>query len=89
MALLLAACPTDRFRNGDKAVEHAAKACELTKEEDWICLDTRAAAHAEAGDFDSAIESANKALRLAPADSQKVICERIEFYRDKVPYRLK
>jgi tetratricopeptide (TPR) repeat protein len=89
MALLLAACPDDCMRNGEKAVEHATKACELTKDRDWICLDTLGAAHAEAGDFDSAVKSANKALDLAPADSQGLIHERIESYGHKVPYRLK
>ena len=89
MALLLAACPDDRVRDGEKAVEHAAKACELTKEGDWVCLDTLGAAHAEAGDFDSAVKLANKALKLAPADRQELIRERIEFYQDKVPYCLK
>ena len=86
---MLAACPDDRMRDGEKAVEHATKACELTKQGDWICLDTLGAAQAEAGDFDSAVKSANKALKLAPADSQQQIRERIEFYRDKVAYRLK
>ena len=88
MALLLAACPTERVRDGEKAVEHATKACELTKEGDWICLDTLGAAHAEAGDFDLAVESANKALKLAPADSQQQIRERIEFYRRQSPLPL-
>jgi tetratricopeptide (TPR) repeat protein len=89
MALLLAACPAHRFRDGPKAVEHATKACELTEERDWTCLDTLGAAHAEAGHFDAALESANKALKLAPAESQELIRERIAFYRDKKPYRLK
>ena len=89
MALLLATCPNDHVRDGDKAVEHATAACKLTNGRDWICLDTLAAARAEAGDFDSALKWANKALKLAPADSQEPIYERIEFYRDKVPYRLK
>ena len=89
MALLLAACPDDCMRDGDKAVQHATKACELTNQSDWICLDTLAAAQAEAGDFGSAVESANKALKLAPEDSQQQVRERIEFYGDKVPYRLK
>ena len=89
IALLLAACPNDRIRDGAKAVDHAAKACKLTKQNDWVCLDTLGAAYAEAGDFNSAAKSADKALKLAPADRQELIRDRIEFYKDKVPYRLK
>jgi tetratricopeptide (TPR) repeat protein len=89
MALLLAACPDEHIRDGEKAVKHAARACELTKRGDWICLDTLGAAHAEAGDFESAIKSASEAIKLAPSDRQVLIRERIEFYKDKVAYRLK
>jgi len=89
MALLLATCPDERLRDGKQAVEYAAKACSLTSERDWVCLDTLGAAQAEAGDFGSAVKSANRALKLAPADSQELIGERIEFYRAKVPYRLR
>jgi Flp pilus assembly protein TadD len=89
MALLLAACPDDKIRNGEKAVKHAAKACELTNQKDWVCLDTLGAAYAEAGDFDAAVKSAQKATKLAPEDRQELIRERIEFYGNKVPYRWK
>ena len=89
MALLLATCPTEGLRDGEKAVEYATKACELTKGRDWICLDTLAAAYAEADDFDSAVKWANKALESAPAGNQGPIRERIALYQDKKPYRLK
>src|SRR3972149_2463109 len=88
MALLLASCPNERIRNGEKAIEHAAKACALTKEQDWICLNTLGAAHAEADDFDSAIKWANKALENAPAESREPIRQRIALYEEKKPYRL-
>ena len=66
MALLLAACPADRYRNGAKAVEHATKACDLTKNQDWLCLDTLAAAHAEVGDFDAAAPMGKPSVGLRP-----------------------
>ena len=89
MALLLAACPIGRLRDGENAVEYASEACELTKETDWTCLDTLGAAYAEAGDFDLAVKWANRALRVPePTVSQKPIRERIASYRDKKPYRL-
>ena len=89
MAILLAACPTDRVRNGEIAVNHAAKACALTKRGDWICLDTLGAAYAETGDFDSARKWANKALECAPAGGQESIRQRIALYEAEKPYRLK
>ncbi len=83
MALLLAACPADRVRDGKKAVEYATKARDLTKGEDWICLDTLGAAYAEADDFESAVKWANKALESAPVESQEPIRQRIALYQEK------
>lgn len=88
MALLLAASPADSVRDGKKAVEHATKACDLTERQDWICLDTLAAAHAEAGDFESAVQIAGEALRLAPPRMQEPIRGRIACYRSRRPHRL-
>jgi tetratricopeptide (TPR) repeat protein len=87
MALLLAACPVDRFRDADKAIEHAKAACKLAKERDWIYLDTLGAAHAEAGDFGSALKSAEKALACAPDECQEPIRQHIALYHGKKPYR--
>jgi tetratricopeptide (TPR) repeat protein len=90
MALLLAACPDDHFRNSNKAVEYATKAaCDLTNGKDWICFNTLGAAQAESGDFDAAIKWANKALASAPEESQEPIRQRIALYQEKKPYRLK
>src|SRR5262249_33977689 len=51
IAWLLATCPVDAFRNGPKAVEHAARACEMEAWKDGNIIDTLAAALAESGDF--------------------------------------
>jgi tetratricopeptide (TPR) repeat protein len=83
----LATCSEDNFRNGQKAVEYATKACELTQWEDADYLDTLAAADAEAGNFDDAVKWENKFLELTlsknDADQAR---QRLSLYEQKKPY---
>jgi len=73
-AWLLASCSDAKWRDGAKAVTLATRACELTGRKDANYLDTLAAAHAEAGDFDRAVETAKAALAL-PGTSPAVTAE--------------
>jgi hypothetical protein len=54
-------------------------------------LDTLAAAYAEAGDFDRAVEMAQTAVQLAkkdvPASVQREIAARLALYEGRRPYR--
>src|SRR5262249_21879307 len=88
LAWLLAAGP-DRVRDGKQAVEHAARACELTAWKDPGCIATLAAAHAEAGDFDRAVEFQRKALAFPAYEKEagKAGRERLHLYERKMPYR--
>jgi Flp pilus assembly protein TadD len=88
LAMLLAACPDPRFRDGPRAVTYATRACELTK---WVepgCLDTLAAAQAEAGDFAAAIARQERAIGLLTdarqADDYR---SRLALYRAGRPFR--
>jgi tetratricopeptide (TPR) repeat protein len=79
----------DGMRDGRRAVDHATRACELSDWKDPRYIDTLAAAHAEAGDFDKAIEYQKKALSF-PAYKLPYRNEgrqRLDLYTRKVPYR--
>src|SRR5262249_31771065 len=69
LAWLLATGP-DRVRDGKQAVEVATRACELTGWKNPVCIAILAAAHAEAGDFDKAVELQKKALAFPAHEKQ-------------------
>jgi tetratricopeptide (TPR) repeat protein len=87
-AWLWATCFDAKFRDGQKALESATRACELSEWKGANELDTLAAAYAEIGDFDKAVEYQEKAnkLRTDSEDNEKGE-ERLELYKDKKPYR--
>ena len=91
LAWIEATCPDSSVRNGKDAVTAATKACELTswKESSWI--DTLAAACAESGDFQRAIQFEEQALGAgdSPDSEQKAMCERLALYKQSQPYREK
>jgi len=59
----LAVCPEARFRNGEKAMEYAKKACDLSDWRNPAYLDTLAAACAESGKFDDAVKWEEEAIK--------------------------
>jgi len=90
-AWLLATNPEDGIRNGREAVKLALRACELTRNQRPNFLGTLAAAHAEAGDFNRAVDAAEKAEGLARSLGDRAGAEkhraRLEGYRKNQPYR--
>ena len=87
-AMIMAACPEARLRDGKKAVEFATRACELTGWRNPLALDTLAAARAELGDFDAAISSQKKAIELLTDERQIAdFGSRLALYKAKRPYR--
>ncbi|HET6883620.1 MAG TPA: tetratricopeptide repeat protein [Pirellulales bacterium] len=79
----------ERYLNGERAVEAATQACELTEWKVADFVDTLAAAYAEKGDFDAAVKWQTKAIELGNA-RPTLKCEaekRLELYRAHKPCR--
>lgn len=89
LAWLLSTCGDSRVRDGHRAFALAARACELTGYRSHLCLDTLAAAYAEAGDFVAALRWQTAALERAAADprSADAYRARIKLFRDRLRYR--
>ena len=94
LAWVLATCPNDTYRNGREAVKLAKKAVELTKGKDNapLCVDTLAAAFAEMGRFDDAVEAQEKAISLlrnkgGDPDIVGAATKHLEYYKARRPWR--
>jgi tetratricopeptide (TPR) repeat protein len=88
LAWLQATCPDQRYRDGQKAFQNANKAYQLDNGKSWHYIDTLAAAYAEAGDFDAAVQWETKAIALAGnAKGVEGARSRLELFKAKKPYR--
>lgn len=89
LAWLLATAPDDKVRDGKRALEAAKKACELTEYKNGGYLDTLAAAYAEVGEFDKAVEWQEKALKAGdiPVKDLDAARQRLELFKAKKAYR--
>lgn len=86
-AWLMATCPDEQYRNARLAIDAATKAIELDGDEDYRYLDTLAAALANAGEFQQAVELQEQVVAEAPEDVLPRYEERLSLYRDNRPYR--
>ena len=85
LARFQATCSQAAFRDGARAVENATKACELSGWSNHLYIDTLAAACAEAGQFEQAIEWQRQAITKMSAEirpGQRADCEaRLKLYQ--------
>ena len=87
LAWIMTAHPDPGMRDTDLALELARRAVELTDRKDIVSLELLAAACAQAGQFDKAVDSEQTALELASAAKDDTIIRRIteqlKVYRQK------
>jgi Flp pilus assembly protein TadD len=90
LAWILATSPHSEFRNGPEAVQLASRACALTHDSQPLMIGTLAAACAEAGRFDDAVITAQKAHDVAAAQGKKDVAARnlelLQLYRSHRAY---
>jgi protein O-mannosyl-transferase len=88
-AWALSTAPDASLRNGARALGLAAKANQLADGENPILLRTLAAAYAENGRFNDAIETAQRALQVAIAQKTFILAKKlnkdVERYRKSFP----
>lgn len=91
LAWVLATDPDAQKRDGPRAVKLAESACQQTRFKITIFIGTLAASYAEAGRFEDAVATAEKACQLAQEHGEKELFERnrklLEIYRNKKPFR--
>ncbi len=85
LAWFRATCPNAKYRDGKQAVTLATLACEQTNFKHEEFLDTLAAAHAETGDFKTAVKWAAKTLELDPLNED--FAEHLKLYQSGKPLR--
>ena len=91
LAWALSTCPDASRRNGARAIELAQEADQLAGGQNPIFIRTLAAAYAENGRFNDAIETAQRAVQLALAQDNFALASKLEkdidLYRKFSPKR--
>jgi tetratricopeptide (TPR) repeat protein len=87
LAWMLATSPYSEVRNGPEAVQYAGQAASGSKWKDPEILDTLAAAYAESGNFDQAINVERQAIALLQeGPASRGFALRLELYNARKPY---
>ncbi len=86
-AWLLATCPDDKIRDGKTAVAAATKAGELREWKAITDIKSLAAAYAEVGDFDKAVQWQQKAVDMAEGEAKSGEQELLKLFQAKAPFR--
>jgi tetratricopeptide (TPR) repeat protein len=84
---LQATCPNPELYNPQQAIAAAEQAAKLSLRDDYLILDTLAAARASAGQFKQAIEIQEKAVACAPPELAQTLQQRLSCYHRGIAYR--
>ena len=91
LAWILATAPEDALRDGRHALELAQQANETSADRNLMTWRVLAAAYAEAGQFEDAINAAQEGARRAQADRQSSIVQQLQLdlslYQQEIPLR--
>ncbi len=91
LAWLLATCPDGSLRDGQKAVNLARQADQLSRGQSADILITLAAAYAEVQEYPEAVSTVRRALESPAAKSDPVLAasmqEKIRLFESKTPFR--
>ncbi len=75
LAMLLATCSNNKYRDGEKAVQYAKRAIADAKEDSPTNFEALAAASAEAGNFQEAVSAQEKAIALLIAEQEEALAK--------------
>jgi len=87
LAWHLATCPQAEERDGTAAIEAGTLACKISRNQDPFALAALAAAYGEVGDFHRALETAQQAVKIAPATRKQAYEEMLAMFQAQRPYR--
>ena len=88
LAWVLSTSTKEEVRDGNRAVELATEASELTDYKQAFILSTLASGYAENGDFETARKWAAKAVELSESDEQREgIQDELERYKENKAWR--
>ena len=82
LAWLLATAERPAIRDGQRAVESALKACELSQWKNAYYIDTLAAAYARAGKFDDAVKWQQKTMEDRRIAGDDKAAQRLRLYQE-------
>ncbi len=87
LAWVLATSPEAEIRDGKRSLKLAIQACQATEYKKAHILSTLAAAHAENGDFESAINWSSKAVQLGDERADEQLEAELKSYQAGNPWR--
>lgn len=90
LSWVLATSPNEKVRDGEDALKYGIEASELTDYKEPHILSTLAAAYAESGDFEKAIEWAKKAVELGESKNHEQLEQlqnELKSYEEGKPWR--